>query len=314
MMSHNHGNGLPIRLMAILMMLACVIAAVFAMPVYSAYGSEDNGSIFGSYSAEGKTLSGVKLDVYKVASWDAKDGTWKPVAPFDRYQVSWNINGADAEQLRGLAGTLRAYAIRDHITVTRTTSSGKDGVFSIDRLTDGLYLMTGARWSGDGLSCGISESLIVLPDTNGARNLSVTPKTQCQPSSQQPTSLQVQKNWKTDGSVLTSHPASVDMQLLRDGSIVDTVTLSASNGWQHEWTGLDPASDWTVTEKDIPQGYTVYSSQDGNLITVVNTGRTPPHTGVNVTVVFSVVVGLLAVAIILIAYRARRCAAVTECD
>ena len=104
------------------------------------------------------------------------------------------------------------------------------------------------------------------------------------------------------------------MQLLRDGSIVDTVTLSASNGWQHEWTGLDPASDWTVTEKDIPQGYTVYASQDGNLITVVNTGRTPPYTGVNVTVVFSVVVGLLAVAIILIAYRARRCAAVTECD
>ena len=67
------------------------------------------------------------------------------------------------------------------------------------------------------------------------------------------------------------------MQLLRDGTIADTVTLSAENSWHYTGAHLDGASRWHVVET-APNGYTVEITRDGDAFEIVNTDTThnPP--------------------------------------
>ena len=61
------------------------------------------------------------------------------------------------------------------------------------------------------------------------------------------------------------------MQLLRNGEVYDTVTLSEENGWSHTWTGLDKDDTWQVVEADVPDGYTVTVTREGITFVVTNT-------------------------------------------
>ena len=71
---------------------------------------------------------------------------------------------------------------------------------------------------------------------------------------------------------------SVEIQLLKNGSVEETATLSEENGWTHEWTGLSKEDTWTVAEVNVADGYTdSYDSvaRDGiKTITVTNTYKT----------------------------------------
>ncbi len=60
------------------------------------------------------------------------------------------------------------------------------------------------------------------------------------------------------------------MQLLRDGKVFDTVTLSAANDWRYTWDELDESSKWTVVEKEL-EDYTVLVTQEGTTFVVTNT-------------------------------------------
>lgn len=68
------------------------------------------------------------------------------------------------------------------------------------------------------------------------------------------------------------------MQLLRDGSVYDTVTLNADNNWRYTWSNLDNSYQWTVVEKEC-DGYNVVVSREGVTFVVTNTYQpetTPP--------------------------------------
>ena len=56
------------------------------------------------------------------------------------------------------------------------------------------------------------------------------------------------KVWE-DGDQETTRPESVRVQLLRDGEVYDTVTLSAENGWRHTWEDLSKQFVWQVIEE-----------------------------------------------------------------
>ena len=60
------------------------------------------------------------------------------------------------------------------------------------------------------------------------------------------------------------------MQLLRDGKVWDTVTLTAANNWRYTWTGLDSGHRWTVVEKEL-DGYTVEVTREGITYVITNT-------------------------------------------
>lgn len=107
------------------------------------------------------------------------------------------------------------------------------------------------------------------------------------------TFVYVNKVWMDGGSV--RRPNSVTVQLYCNGKpysltmfgrVVDDgrAVLSAANGWQYTWRGLDDRYNWMVGEVDVPYGYVCNVTHGGNYWTITNTavsGVLPPQTGDN---------------------------------
>lgn len=78
----------------------------------------------------------------------------------------------------------------------------------------------------------------------------------------------VKKIWQDNG---TTRPASVDINLYRTGGeYVETVTLTEANGWSYTWN-LDESYQYAVSESNIPNGYIVSYTVEGNTMYVTNT-------------------------------------------
>ncbi len=96
--------------------------------------------------------------------------------------------------------------------------------------------------------------------------------------SQRLTELFVQKVWDDAGNE-HQRPVRVTVQLLRDGEVYDTVTLSEATGWSYHWVDLDDSYIWTVREQNVPPGYTVTVTEQGVYYYIVNTYKPIPQTG-----------------------------------
>lgn len=84
------------------------------------------------------------------------------------------------------------------------------------------------------------------------------------------------KIWK-DGND-PARPKSVNVNLLKDGEISETVELSADNQWTYTWDELDDRYDWSV-EEETPKGYTVSYATKDNTIYITNSHNRIPKTG-----------------------------------
>lgn len=73
------------------------------------------------------------------------------------------------------------------------------------------------------------------------------------------TSLSVSKVWAGDEN--PNQPNSVTVQLLNGGTVEDTQTLSAANGWGYNWRGLDADGNYTVDELNPGDNYAVSVSR-----------------------------------------------------
>lgn len=103
-------------------------------------------------------------------------------------------------------------------------------------------------------------------------------------------SFTVEKKW-SDGN--ENHMReSVTVQLYRNGEpysftmfgrVIDDgrVELSAANGWQHTWRGLDTGYKWTVAELNVPKGYVSTVNYYGGSAIITNTAVSAglPQTG-----------------------------------
>ena len=69
------------------------------------------------------------------------------------------------------------------------------------------------------------------------------------------TNLNVTKTWSDSNNKDNLRPSQVTIHLFKDGKEVDSSALNADNNWAHNFTGLDKASTYTVSE-DAVSGYT----------------------------------------------------------
>lgn len=79
--------------------------------------------------------------------------------------------------------------------------------------------------------------------------------------------IYVTKVWEDDG---VGRPGSVTLNLLKNGVVFDTVTISESTGWAYAWTELEDGYNWTVEEANVPEGYEVSYSMNGDQLTITN--------------------------------------------
>lgn len=85
------------------------------------------------------------------------------------------------------------------------------------------------------------------------------------------TNLTVNKKWDFNG-VLFIESTPVEVGLYKDGSLVDTITLSETNNWTYTWTNLNDTYSWTVNEITELEYFTKYIEEtEENVYTIHNT-------------------------------------------
>ena len=219
----------------------------------------------------GRGIAGAEFELYRAGGF-TESGGLELGGEFARCGVS--LEGLDSSGWRAAAQTLAAYARRDNMAPDGRAETGRDGRARFGPLTPGLYLVTGERAVSGGRVYTPEPFLISLPDKDGsgAWDYSVTARCKFEDEPKPPAGdtvdVKVLKVWRGGAQ---QRPEEIRVQLLRDGKVCDTVTLSAENGWRHTWEGLDAAHGWQVVEQTVPEGYTVNISREGITFVITNT-------------------------------------------
>lgn len=197
-----------------------------------------------------------------------------PFAEFGAYHV---LNGTGSWPDK--AGTLLSYLQRDNVAPTQTAATGEDGrvTFNIPAAEQGLYLVAGDSQWRDGTRYTPTPVLIMVPYTRDLQNWETDVEsrdkfdvyTPSDPDRPEPLQRHVLKSWEDDGYE-DERPESITVDLLRDGQVDRSETLTAANNWRCDWTDLDPQYEWTVAERENDQ-YSVLVEQEGITFHITNT-------------------------------------------
>ena len=228
-----------------------------------------------------QAVSGVRFSLYQVADVSGT-AAFRLTGDFAGYPVS--LDDLSSADWQALAGTLAAYAARDHLAPLDSGRTGSDGTLRFPQqqksLLPGLYLVVGDSYTAGNRIYTPSPFLICLPNLDSETDMWVYDET-VDPKYTWETGdggdegggtvrRKVLKVWEDDGAE-DERPESVTVQLLRNGKVYDTVTLSGKNRWSYEWSGLEQGDIWQVVEADVPEEYTVTVSREGVTFVVTNT-------------------------------------------
>lgn len=203
--------------------------------------------------------AGTEFQIYRVA--EKSGGGYALTDAFQDYSVE--IPG---DSWRDAAATLAAYAARDRLVSDASGQTAGDGV-TFSGLETGLYLVVGkAAYSGGTIYTPVPFLIEVSPSATATANVKY--EESADGGSDDGIAVKVRKAWSGDSA--QSRPASVTVQLLANGALVDSVALSEANGWAHTWENLNSGCRYQVTEEAVPDGYAVSVSQLGNTFTVTN--------------------------------------------
>lgn len=223
-------------------------------------------------------IPNVRFDLYRVAD-STEFAVFTLSGDFSKYPVA--INDLDTEGWKNTASTLAAYAKRDQISPTDTGVTGSDGRVTFPagetKLLPGLYLVVGESCYADGCWYNPEPFLISLPNRMADAHewdyaVETGSKYNRVPVTEIPDTVmrKALKVWVDEGGTV-DHPQSIEVQLLKNGEVYDTVTLSAENDWRYTWSNLPSGVIWQVVEKTVPEGYAVSVSQEGVTFVVTNT-------------------------------------------
>lgn len=254
-------------------MLCCLMVLALGIPSAAAEGENpDTGKtceIRIHYFYEETPLTGAQFQVFRVGGVDVYGELYLD-GNFAGYPVDMTT-----DDMAALAEMLYGYAMMDHLVPEYSVTVDEKGDAVVSDLPEGIYLVIGLKHSDDVHDYLTEPQLVILPSWNAdnvwSYSMDLYPKGSVEV---RPVKLKVLKQWDDEGNE-HKRPASITVTLLRDGEVYDTVELTAENNWRHTWEELPGGSLWTVVE-DVPDGYTVFYSQEGITYLIVNTCDEPP--------------------------------------
>ena len=221
------------------------------------------------YTKDGTAFSGLKIEIYRVASASA-DGSFSLTGKFSGYPVK--IHGIRTQtEWDNTASTLLSYIAIDKIPAERSVTTGYADTAMFTNLKTGLYLVKGVTGENNNGIYTFKDFFLYLPTPNsdGSHNYDVEARPKCVAFVPK-TQYTVTKLWKDTGYT-SKRPTSVSVDILKDGNVQQTVTLNKSNNWTYTWYVPDGAGEWTVAEKNPPSGYTVTMEEKDDTFTITNT-------------------------------------------
>ena len=245
---------------------ALLTLLLMASAMLSGAQAEGNAALRLEYAHEGTAVAGAEFELYHVASGMAAAG-FTLTAAFEAYPVQ--TQGLDQTGWQELALTLAGFAQRDSLTPVAGGTTDAAGKLTLSTgLAPGLYLLLGSRVEQDGFAYTATPAMVAVQ----GKDLTIKPKHTRTPLTPELITRKVLKIWKDEG-VEKERPAEIEVQLLRNGTPVDTAKLNATNSWSYTWANLNPAFEWLVTEKEVPVGYSVKTEQVGMTYTITNTAE-----------------------------------------
>lgn len=263
------------------LILCAVCAATPAFAQESAGGQTASLTVYFGDGQEG--FSGATFNLYRVGDV-SETGTFTLSGSFSDYPVE--LEGLDSSGWRALAQTLEAYAAWKQTPPTQTQITGADGRAVFADCPAGLYLVSGETYTESGYTYVSEPMAVCLPGLTeeGERDYAV--EVSCKFDQHGPdtgsTKRKVLKIWEDSGNE-EKRPHSIVVQLLENGKIVDTATLSEENNWEYIWENLDGSSRWQILEDRVPEGYTVSAEQEGTTFVITNTYPAGPTPGADIS-------------------------------
>lgn len=248
--------------------ILCIICLSICLLIFSPFSFAAEGQqLQVIFSDDGKYLENAEFSLYYLGS--VTDNKITPDETFSSYKVSFDIS--DSEKRLNLAETLWAYALRDDIVpdYTDITDSNGNADFGNTVLPEGAYLLTAEKHHQNKTYYFCQPAILVIP-YGQTDTLIVTPKFEAVDEDTQSLYIayRVFKTWVNDEE--GSRPLEIQVQLLCDGEIYDTVTLGSENDWKYRWDNLSVHHHWTVTEKDVEGGYVVSLSNNTRAFILTN--------------------------------------------
>lgn len=174
-----------------------------------------------------------------------------------------------SESLGDLAITMVAYAACDNIPAYAQSVTDANGRAYFGDLPRGIYLVVGNAVIANGYIYEPQPVILSIPYTSDSGELVTDVYAEVKYerrdiSGNDPISRSVKKVWEdTEDSF---RPVSVTVQLLKNGTVYDSVVLSDENNWRYTWEQLDADAVWLVTERDVPEGYSVRLSRGASIL------------------------------------------------
>lgn len=251
--------------MSILKKVGCIFVSclIISLSLFSAF----SGGMSVKYTliCDGEPIEGCELYLYKVTNSDGS-----PTYDFSSYQVEFDLS--DTESMANAAKTLTNYVEGGSILPLKSAKTNLAGNAELSIDSEGVYLIVGKKISSDGAEFTPDSILFSMPSTNEngdkITNLTLCPK--CEKNEIGGSiKRKVLKSWKNDDE--STRPNSITVELYCDSVLYDSVVLSNDNAWSYEWEDLDGSKTWSLTESNVPDGYSVSIALEGITFHVINT-------------------------------------------
>ena len=252
--------------------MPCCVSAASTADAIEPIRPDESVSLTLSCRCEGQAFADVPVQLYTVASVSA--GCYYTLT--DLFAPSaLELNGVQTNaEWDVIRSTLEARIVADAIPADTVARTDENGNAQFDALTPALYLAVIGTVTQGELTCVFESALLALPslgeDGRWQYEVSVASKSERIPPSTEETEWTVTKLWKGDEG--TSHrPTSIVIELFRAGQLYKTVTLSQENNWSYRWSAAKDGAAWTVSEPNVPNGYTMTVDERDSTFIVVNT-------------------------------------------
>ena len=257
--------------------LLCILALLFLLPavVWADSSAPQESTLHILYQDSGTPLEGAQFDLFYVGAVD-EYGAVSAAPDFAGFEVA--LDGTDAEDWRVLASTLEGYVAVSDLLPFAGALTDADGKVTFAGLPAGLYFVRGHRLTLEDVSYDTDPFIVRLPHYDEAvgayvDEVTVRPKNYIPDGN--PINRRVLKVWDDNQNADGKRPTEVVVNLLCNGEIYDTVTLSEANNWRYSWEGLNGYQQWSVVEEG-PANYKVEITREGITFVVRNTYVAPP--------------------------------------
>ena len=217
---------------------------------------------------ENDPVSNASITIHKLADATSKDSnlTFDYHEKLQEYENDLKDGNITNEILK---------VVKENEITNFSNTTDNQGIVEFTDLDLGLYLIEQTN-KVEGYS-KIDPFLVYIPkviDNKWIYDIESTPKVDII----RLFDLTVEKVWNV--STNTDIPKLVTIELLKEDEIIDTIKLNEENNWNYTWKQIEKSDEYTVREKNIPEGYTVTYTKEDNKFIVTNT-KNLVQTGTN---------------------------------